>query len=240
MQVKPRLRAIAAFYLAALLTGCATTQEMPLKIGAVANGTLVVAEVSHVFTRDEILNPKDPYSRGWYQKLREAGFEEKDIVDGSEIGSSTSCYAHNSMVGCAHPSIYLAHIPAELRGKLVPARPLEKAEEKKQGGVTVTKIKEPGDIVKIELRITPSGNVIGVVKEVYRKHDDWGDCSFKPLGYRGLSVIHPFGPPQGTSIDCPGLEQEGWSRYRIPGSPPPGTFEWRKETSQTGKPAESQ
>lgn len=235
MHSKMRLHAIAAFYLAALLTGCATTQGIPQKIGAVANGTLVVAEVSNIFTRDEILNPKDPYSRGWHKKLREAGFEDKDIVDGSDIGSFTSCYAHNSMVGCTHPSIYLAHVPPELRGKLVPAKPLEKAEEKKQGDVTVTKLKDSGDLVKIELRITPSGNVIGIVKEVYRKHDNWGDCSFKPLGYRGLSVVHPLGPPQGVSIDCPGLEQEGWSRYRIPASPPPGTFEWRKEPSPPTK-----
>lgn len=222
MQIKLWLRAVAAGCLTALMTSCATTPGAPFKSGALEEGTLVMAVVVADIVRDEIVNPKDKDLRGWYSKLREAGIKDEDIVDGSEIFAITSCYGHNSIVGCAHPSNYLAHVPPELQGKLVP---FKKSEAKK----------ERGDIVKIELRITPSGNVIGIVKEVYRKNDDWRDCSFKPLGYRALSVLSPLGPPQGMWIDCPGLEQEGWQRYRLLGSPPPGIFEWLKEPSRPAK-----
>jgi hypothetical protein len=179
------------------------------------NGTRVLAVATDGYKREEIIEEKvdKQFIAGWYKKLLEAGYKDADIVDGSEIGGFTYAYGHNSAVGAPHRGIYLAHIEPALQGHV-----------------------HEDDIVEIELRTTPSNQLIGIVKRVFRKYDEWGDCYWHNLNYKGLFPDGPVGPPQGLWLDCKNIEKEGWRRECISGAPPTGPFgekntcvsEWRK------------
>jgi len=180
------------------------------------NGTRVLAVAAVAYKREEIIkeNVDKHVITGWHKKLMEAGYKDADIVDGSEIGGFTYAYGHNSAVGARHRGMYLAHIEPALQGQV-----------------------HEDDIVEIELRTTPSNQLVGIVKRIFRKYDDWGDCFWHHLNYKGIFPGGPYGPPQGIWLDCRNIENEGWRRECISGAPPTGPLgeknacvsEWRKK-----------
>lgn len=189
-------------FLSLAVQGCAieTTKMTDIPKDFI-NGTRVLAVAAVEYKREAILEEKvDKHViAGWYNKLLEAGYKDADIVDGSEIGGVTYAYGHNSAVGTPHRGIYLAHIEPTLQGQV-----------------------HEGDIVEIELRTTPSNQLIGIVKRIFRKYDDWGDCYWHNLNYKGIFPDGPFGPPQGFWLDCRNIEREGWRRECVSSAPPTG------------------
>jgi hypothetical protein len=208
--------ATALVTLAVTLLGCAERQikETEDAPPGFVNGTLVLAEVGGVITRETIFHP--PSTGDWThlsalrEKLLAIGYADADIVDGSEVGARTFCYAHNSKVGCRHWGVYAAHVPPELRKKLTFS--LEHNQ----------KVRAQGDLIEIELRETPAQQLVGTVVAIYRKSGDWGNCRWATLDYKGLAETSPFGPPIAMWLECGGLVAEGWVKRRIPGSPPSG------------------
>lgn len=186
------------------------------------DGTRVLAIVAEKFTRNKVIQ-EGWVSRHWHPRLMEAGFLDADIADGSEISAMSFCYGHNSRVGCKHQGLYFAHVSPELRDQLTVVEP--------------GKVGPEHDILEIELRLLPSEKLFGVVKQVYRDANAWGDCRIKFLANSKMYALSPSGPPVGIWLTCDGLEKEGWHGVSVRGAPlPSGTDEgesanmreWRK------------
>ena len=186
------------------------------------DGTRVLAILAEKFTRDKVIQ-EGWVSRQWHPRLMEAGYQDADIADGSEISAMSFCYGHNSRVGCKHQGVYFARVPPELRDQLAVVEPGKVGPDK--------------DILEIELRLLPSKRLFGVVRQVYRDANAWGDCRLKSLANSKMYALSPYGPPVGVWLTCDGLEKEGWYGVRVRGAPlPSGTDEgesanireWRK------------
>jgi hypothetical protein len=166
-------------------------------------GTHVLAEVTLAAPAQAVQRGKGLF-KGWKSKLLAAGYSEADILDGSEISAWSFCYAHNGIVGqCANHGQFLAHVPEELRANL-----------------RATQDSTPGDLVDIELSLTPKGDLVGLVKSVYRGAADWRDCKvefLKPTTSKLLTLTQ--GPPEGIWLECPSVEADGWIRHPVIGAP---------------------
>jgi len=175
------------------------------------DGTRVLAILAEKFARDRILQ-EGWVARNWYPRLLEAGYRDADIADGSEISAMSYCYGHNARVGCKHQGLFFAHVPQELRDRLVAGE---------AGNVSVL-----NDILEIELRMLPSKQLFGVVKRIYRPAGAWGDCRVKLLATSAAYALSPYGPPVGLWLVCDGLQREGWFGMHVRGAPlPSGTDE---------------
>jgi hypothetical protein len=186
------------------------------------DGTRVLVILAEKLTRNKVVQ-EGWVSRHWHPRLMEAGYQDTDIADGSEISAMSFCYGHNSSVGCKHQGVYFAHVPPELRDQLAVGEP--------------GKVSYANDILEIELRMLPSKQLFGMAKQVYRHANAWGDCRMKFLASSKLYILSPSGPPVGLWLTCDGLEKEGWHGVRVRGAPlPSGTDEgesanireWRK------------
>lgn len=223
------LRAIAAVY-ASLLIGCSASAYSPAsvsdKFDTSVSGTKVLVQVVRVYKRAEIVDPPAEdkvWTSGWRNELLQAGYRDSDIVDGSEVGTISWCFAANSKMDmCTHEGFYMAHVPPSLQGRLVPNERQDKPDPAYAG------IYARGDIVEIQLDTISSGSLIALVTGIRRPYNDWKDCRRERLDPSLLYVLSPLGAPQGVSLTCDGLEAEGWTK--VP-SAPVNTFEWRKSPS---------
>jgi hypothetical protein len=92
-----------------------------------------------------------------------------------------------------------------------------------------------GDLVEIELVMTPSRKIVGKWIGVYRNAEDWEDCRIASLERDTLSTIMSIlsgvGPPRAEWIECDYAGIDGWIRRPVPGAPPSAPFpvsEWLK------------
>lgn len=229
-------RASAALALCLLLVACVSTPRWDNKEANrdFVDGTRVLAELHASFTRQEILSAcseRDGFLCGWREKLLDIGYEDKDIVDGSEVTTDTYCYGHNSGVGCAHLGVYIAHVPPSLHGKLT-------SKYERRGG-KLHALRDHGDLVELELKRTPTNHLAGVVVGVHRRHGEWGDCRYQELTQGALGALYAFssiGPPVGLWIECDEAEAAGWTRRAVRGAPPPGVLTGAPPLSEWIKP----
>jgi hypothetical protein len=215
------MRTVAAVFGGAALAlgGCAASMDWQTEKAdpGFVDGTRILAQAAVLYTRDQILAGKrevnsqtDRIPERWREKLLSVGFSDADIVDGSELGSQTYCYAFDTVITCRHRGIYLAHVDPSLQGK-----------------INLQTRWTRGDIVEIELRKTPSNDLVGVVVATYRKFDSWQDCRMEDLGDMGILKYSPYGPWNAGWLECDGLEERGWSPrivrsapYSDPNKPP--------------------
>ncbi len=165
------------------------------------SGTHVLGEVAKRYTVDEVLQDKIPrFTSALRHDLLAAGIPESDIVDGSEVGVITYCYAHNSGVSpCMHMGYYMAHASPELRNQV-----------------------KFGSIVEVDVEINKDNRLMGSIVRVYGHGNDPAlGCSSQELNYKGLATFSPIGPPRAVWLDCTGIPllQEGWVKKSVPGAP---------------------
>ena len=192
-------------------TGCASLSGWETESSSkdFVNGTRILTEVIMVATRNQVI-AEEGLLKGWRKKLISAGYSDKDIVDGSEITVWSYCYGHNSGVPlCAHHGHYVAHVPPELRHGI-------------QGDPDANS-ETSGDLVEIELKRSPTGELVGNLVAVYRKSGDWGSCRDVYLE-RGevssaLLALMVVGPPRANWIECDHAESDGWVRQPVIGAP---------------------
>ncbi|HKW38357.1 MAG TPA: hypothetical protein VJO54_11155 [Burkholderiales bacterium] len=225
-----------------ILAGCAgISWETEKADPSFVDRTRILAMVIVVYSRNEIATGKrerysyvqgktvegasDPFIEKWREKLLSAGFADAEIADGSELRAQTFCYAWDMAIPCRHRGYYLAHVNPPLQGKL------RSLVESRRGGM------QTADLVEIELRKTPTDDLVGVVVGIYRKYDDFRDCRVENLGDMGMFKYSPSGPPNGSWLECDGLEKEGWTQRIVrsapssnPNNPPPHKYvrEWIK------------
>lgn len=147
-----------------LATGCASLSGWETEsVGdGFPDGLRILGEVIMVASREEALSGRG-LMKGWREKLISAGYEDEDIVDGSQATIWAYCYGHNSGVPlCAHHGHYVAHIPSDLRAGL--------------HGDPDSHPDSSGDLVEVELTRTPSGALVGRVLAVYRQSGNWTPC----------------------------------------------------------------
>jgi hypothetical protein len=169
--------------------GCATSV-------LVADGAIMLREVIHVLTRQEIVTgdiqaTKDNRGRepiklpDLYATLITSGIKDSDIVDGSIILGRTQFYWHNVASGIVRQAYLLST--------------LEK-------GLVV----EAGNIVEVERR----GELSTVTRVKYKNLTE-GDCDYrtkdKTVVSSFLNAINPIGGPGAASLYCPYLAEEGWT-----------------------------
>lgn len=171
-----------AALIASLVGGCATQHN------TFADGTLLLLEAPYVLTRDQIvtgdLGP-DNQDPKLYQRLLAQGWHNQDLTDRSVVAIRHFYYWNNQMSGIMHEVLIATPVAM---------------------GVAV----EPGNIVEIEVR-----GGYGKVMRVRHKNMKAGNCSYKNAS-RGalvmLDVINPIGGPGRATLECPGLESEGWNK----------------------------
>lgn len=183
------------------------------------SGTHILGEVAKRYTRDEVIQDKLPrFTSALKDDLIVAGIAESDIVDGSEVGVVTYCYAHNSSVSpCTHIGYYMAHASPELRDQV-----------------------KLGSIVEVSMRINRENRLMGSIVRVYGHGNDPAlGCSAQKLNYKGFATLSPLGPPVAGWLYCEGIPllQEGWVKKSVPGAPcgpfvsGPCAFEFQKPPS---------
>jgi hypothetical protein len=163
------------------------------------SGTHVLGIVARLYTREQVVQDRFPmFTSGLKDDLLASGLPESEIVDGSEVGVLTYCYAHNSSVSClSHLGYYLAHASPAMRGEL-----------------------KTDSIVEIELTINAQNRLMGSVVRTYRDEDL--KCEVKNLNYKGLASFSPLGPPQARWLECAVKDADGWTRTCVRGAPPTG------------------
>lgn len=172
-----------------VMSGCATSV-------LVADGTIMLREVIHVLTRQEIVSgdiqaTKD--NRGHepiklpdlYETLLKSGIKDSDIEDGSIILARTQFYWHNVASGIVRQAYLLSTVEKEL-------------------------VVEVGNIVEVERR----GELSTVTRVKYKTLAE-GSCDYrtrdKSVVSSFLSAINPIGGPGAASLYCPYLAEEGWT-----------------------------
>lgn len=184
------------------------------------SGTHILGEAVKLYTRDQVLQNKLPkFTSKLIDDLLASGVPESDIVDGSEIGVFTYCYAHNSSVSCLeHMGYYMAHSSADLRNQI-----------------------KLGSIVEFRVNINKENRLMG---SVVRVHGDINDtsvgCEIQKLNYKGLATFSPLGPPIGAWYECKGKEKDGWVKKCVIGAPPTGPLGERTCVSELQKPPSHQ
>ena len=198
--VRSTVAALAAAAQAALTSGCASTP--------VADRTLLLGEVAHVLTREEILAgdiDKAVDNRGrekvkaprLAEALKARGLSDADLQQGSVVLVRFQYYRHNEMSGIVREHLRTATVATglELRN---------------------------GNVVELEVQG-------GYAKVVRLRHADLnqGQCAYRTLSKSGvfgvLDAVNPVGGSRAASLDCPGLAAEGWTR-----KPFVYGFEWHK------------
>ena len=161
------------------MAGCAFTfNERISSVKEISNfqdGTLVVGEVIRVYLRPEVLTSKSDVN-GWYKTLLQAGFQDGDIQDGTEILVRNEQYRFNSATSNIHYRTYLAHVPEDIQVGL--------------GSQT-------GDVVEIRLTAAPDGAIIGVVTQILDHRDEWKKCSYKRINDSVLQFWDMYKKPVG-------------------------------------------
>jgi hypothetical protein len=192
--------ALAAVAQAALISGCASTP--------VAERTLLLGEVAHVLTRQEILTgdiDKAVDNRGREkvripqlpEQLKARGLSDADMQQGSVVLVRFQFYRHNEASGIVREHLRTATVAKglELRN---------------------------GNVVELEVQG-------GYAKAVRLRHADLqqGQCAYRTVSKSGaiaaLDAVNPIGGARAASLDCPGLAGEGWTR-----KPYVYGFEWHK------------
>lgn len=196
---------------ALLCAGCSTLSGWETRSASTdfVDGTRVLGEVIMVARREDVIAGQG-LLKGWREKLISAGYSDDDIVDGSEVTVWSYCYGHNSGVPlCAHHGHYVVHVPTNLRAGL----------QGDPDGESETS----GDLVEIELKRTPTGELVGSLVAVFRKSGDWSPCRDAYLE-RGevssaLLSLTTVGPPRANWIECDNVESDGWTRQPVVGAP---------------------
>jgi hypothetical protein len=166
------------------------------------SGTHIIGEVVKLYTRNQVLKNELPkFTSDLKSDLLATGISESDIVDGSEVGVFTYCYAHNSSVSCLeHMGYYMAHASPELRDQI-----------------------KLGSVVEVDVSLNKKNRLMGSIVRVYGAIDDPAvGCSLKKLNYKGLATFSPLGAPVGAWYDCKGMEKDEWVRRCVRGAPPTG------------------
>lgn len=211
---------------ALLLSGCAANYGWHTETAGAdfEPGTHVLGELIMRPTREQVLSG-DGIMRGWAGKLRELGYSETDIVDGSEATVWAFCFGHNSGVPlCTHHGHYLVHIPVEFRDGL---------------HFDDDSPDTSGDLVEIELMATPSGYLVGRWVGVYRVAGAWAGCRVETLE-RGpvsttLTLLGGVGPPRANWLECDDVSADGWTRRPVAGAPlsqPTPVSEWVRKPAR--------
>ena len=195
------LAALPVLCFCLLTSACGTNSIREDVPSGFQSGTHILGEVVKHYTRDEVIQDKLPrFTSALKNDLLAAGIAESDIVDGSEVGVSTYCYAHNSSVSpCTHMGYYMAHASPELRDQV-----------------------KQGSIVEVNVRINKENRLMGSIVRVYGHGNDPAlGCSAQKLNYKGLATFSPLGPPNAVWLDCIGIPllQEGWVKKSVPGAP---------------------
>jgi len=195
--MRARIAAIAAVALAA---GCAGT---PL-----ADRTLILGEVAHVLTRQEVVsgNVDMFYDNRGSQRVKlpalaallEAhGLSESELQDGRLVLARFQYYRHNAASGIVRQHLRLASVAKGLQ-------------------------LQDGNIVELEVR----GGYAIAVRTRYADSQQ-GQCGYQAAGksgvFAGLDAINPIGGSRSASLDCAGLAEEGWTR-----KPFGYGFEWHR------------
>jgi hypothetical protein len=172
-----------------LNTGCATSV-------LVSEGTIMLREVTHVLTRQEIVTgdieaTKDNRGRepiklpDLHERLLKSGIKDSDIVDGSIVLGRTQFYWHNVASGIVRQGSLLSTV---------------------EKGLVV----EVGNIVEVERR----GDLSTVTRVKYKNLME-GGCDYrtkdKTVVSSFLNAINPIGGPGAASLYCPYLAEEGWT-----------------------------
>ena len=132
-----------------VLTGCATHEgwEIPTASNDFVDGTVVLAEVILSASREQVTEGEGVLE-GWRDTPLAAGYQDRDIVDYSEVTWWTCCYGHNSGVPlCAHHGHFLAHLPTHLWNRV-------------RGGPD-NRTDTNGELVEVRLTRMPGGRLFG-------------------------------------------------------------------------------
>jgi hypothetical protein len=184
----------------ALASGCASTP--------VPDRTLMLGEVAHVLTRQEIVTgdvDKAVDNRDkekvrmprLAENLKARGFSDADMQQGSVVLVRFQYYRHNEMSGIVREHLRTATVAKglELRN---------------------------GNVVELEVQ---GGYAIAV--RLRHANLEQGQCAYRTASKSEVSValnaVNPIGGARAASLDCPGLAAEGWTR-----TPYVYGFEWRK------------
>ena len=185
--------------IAVVLAGCTVDPERP-----VAQGTLLIGEVAHVLTRDQIrrdadLGPKQT-SEWIYDALIARGYTDAEVVDGSAVRVRMQ-YHWYSESGEKREQLLMTPVRKGLRAEL-------------------------GNVVEVEVDAEGRGTVV----RVRHASLEAGNCNYVRVdrGVAGASLeilmflmLSP-GTVQGwATLYCKGMEEEGWVH--------PGTL-WEKRS----------
>lgn len=192
---------ILLFIILNIFSGCSPNIKSNMSIVPknFIDGTIVLAAATDGYTRQSIVEESidKEFIAGWYKKLLSSGVNDSEIVDGSEIGAMTYL---ESMEGIERSSFYLAHIPKNYQGKV-----------------------HEGDIIEVELRSTKSNELIGLVINIFRKYDNWGDCYWNKWHYGGTILPSNL---NAAWLDCKDIEKYGWEKVEVAAGGP--SYEWHK------------
>jgi hypothetical protein len=179
---------IAAIAAAVLAAGCAGTP--------VADRTLVLGEVAHVLTRQEILSgdvDKTYDNQGrerirlprLAEALKARGLAESELQDGSAVLVRFQYYRHNALSGIVRQHLRTASVAKGLR-------------------------LQTGNIVELEAQ---GGQAVAV--RVRYAGGDQGQCGYRAQAKSGvfaaLDAVNPIGGSRAVSLDCAGLAEDGWT-----------------------------
>jgi len=196
--------ALAAATQAALISGCASTP--------VPERTLLLGEVAHVLTRQEILTgdiDKAVDNRGrdnvrmprLAEELKARGLSDADLQQGSVVLVRFQFYRHNELSGIIREHLRSATVPTGLK-------------------------LQNGNVVELEVQG-------GYAKAVRIRYADLnqGQCAYRTASRSGataaLDAVNPIGGARAASLDCPGLAAQGCTR-----KPFVYGFEWHKPPPQ--------
>jgi len=170
------------------IPACATQVPIP-------EGTVLVGEVAHLLSRQEILTGKIRATRdnlgrepiewpGLHEALLKNGMQDIDLVDGSVIVRRTQYYWHNVTSGIVRQWVRVSPVAKGLEVRV-------------------------GNVVELEVR----GNFATVIRVKYRDLAE-GGCEYRTRDRdvvgKALDTINPIGGPGAASLYCPYLEKDGW------------------------------
>jgi hypothetical protein len=190
---------------ALFLGGCATVLPMP-------EHTLVVGEVGHIASRDEIfkglkLGPDNVPPPKTF--VNQCGPEENAIVDGSLVLVRYYYYWQNVPPGIVHQGARWTVVPDGLAVDL-------------------------GNVVEVELlagKTNPKFRCATISRIRFENLEE-GQCEYRQDPYTTfdttLTTVDPVGRAGAAALYCPHVEAEGWERFSMGVN---GGSAWRKRPS---------
>jgi hypothetical protein len=191
MRTACRWTILAAVASTVTLLGCAAPERLPER-------TLVLMEVAHVLSREEILTGRTHMPRAdgrpgpeplfIYPRILETGIQSGDLADGSIAVGRTQFYWNEPKPGAVR----------EVRRLLVVAPGLQVG---------------AGNVVEVE-----HGGRFGTLVGIRHRTMAEGECRYATdegdVAGDGRQALQPAGLNRAVSLRCAGLEAEGWSATR--------------------------